>query len=216
MKQLFLLSCLGLLPTLSQAQSTLPVRFGVTAGATLTTRVGQGIPSEPEVQALAGVVGGLLAQVPLTAKGQLFLQPELVYNQEGYKLAHPSTNYLATLRSSYVSLPLLVGFTTHGFFATAGPQLGYLVGVHERYQFQNYTAGGVPTTQGESVQTDFRAYRRWETSLAAAVGYRLPVGLGVEVRYTEGLTSPSGGSVFSENSQPRNAGGQIRLSYLFH
>jgi hypothetical protein len=186
------------------------VRFGLTAGAALTTRVGHGIVEQPHQQALAGVV----TQLPLTAKGHWFLQPELVYNQAGYRLEHPPTNYTATLRSSYVSLPLLLGFTTHGFFVTAGPQVGYLAGVHQRYQFTNYSPAGVPLGEGENIDTDARGYHRWEASLAAAVGYRLASGLGVEVRYAEALTSEEGG-VFADNSRPRNAGGQVRLSYLF-
>ncbi len=214
MKQLLLLFGASLLPSLGRAQAVPAVRFGLMAGGALNTLVGHGIASEPRVQPLAGVVGGLVAQVPLTAKGHLFLQPEVLYAQEGYRLSHPSTNYAATLRASYAALPLLLGFTAHGFFAAAGPQLGYLVGVHERYRFQHYAPGGVPTGQGESVETDVRGRRRWETSLAAAVGYRFAGGLGVEARYTEALTSARGGSVFGEGAGPRNAGGQLRLSYL--
>lgn len=215
MKSLLLLCSISLLPSLGRAQAISSVHFGVTAGGTLNTLVGRGIASEPQVKPLTGVVGGLVAQVPLTAKGHLFLQSEVLYTQEGYRLSHPSTNYAATLRASYAALPLLLGFTTHGFFVVAGPQLGYLVGVHERYQFQHYAPGGVPTSQGESVETDVRGHRRWEALLAAAVGYRFPGGLGVEARYTEALTSDRGGSVFSENIGPRNASGQLRLSYLF-
>jgi hypothetical protein len=216
MKHLVILSCVSLLPLLSQAQTSPPVRIGLTAGATLTTRVGNGIVEEPHQQALAGVVAGVVAQLPLTANGHLFLQPELVYNHEGYRLSHPSTNYAATLRSSYVSLPLLVGVTTHGFFLMAGPQVGYLAGARHHYEFNTYSPTGVPTGQGENTDTNVRGYKRWEASLAAALGYRLPGGLGIELRYTEALTSTGGSSVFTDNSQPRNAGGQVRVSYLFH
>lgn len=215
MKQLLLLFGVSLLPFWGRAQAIPAVRFGLTAGGALNTLVGHGIPEEPAIRPLVGVVGGVVAQVPLTAKGCLFLQPELLYAQEGHRLEHPSTNYTAALRSSYLALPVLLGFTAHGFFAAAGPQLGYLVGVHERYQFQNYALGGVPTGPGESVETDVRGHRRWETSLAAAVGYRFAGGLGVEARYTEALTSARGGSVFGEDTGPRHAGGQLRLSYLF-
>jgi hypothetical protein len=215
MKHLLLLPWLGLLlPTVSQAQTAAPIRFGVTAGGTLTTLVGHGIVSEPTVKSLAGVVGGVFVQLPLLTSGHLFLQPELVYNQEGYRLSHPSTNYTATLRSSYVSLPLLLGFTTHGLFVTAGPQIGYLAGVHEHYEFEVSTPSGGILGPVESTNTNASPYRRWETSLAAAVGYRLGNGLGLEVRYTEALNSREGGNVFGEDTNPRNAGGQLRLSYL--
>lgn len=215
MKQVVLLSSLSLLPLLSTAQPTPRVRVGLTAGAALTSRVGHGIVEEPHQQALAGIVAGGLAQLPLTANGHVFVQPELVYNQEGYRLTHPSTNYAATLRSSYVSLPLLLGFTTHGFFVAAGPQVGYLAGAYHHYHFNTYSPSGVPTGQGENTDRDVRGYQRWEASVAAAVGYRLPGGLGLEVRYTEALTSQDGGSVFADNTYPRNAGGQVRVSYLF-
>jgi hypothetical protein len=202
---------MSLLPLLGQAQTPPPVRVGLTAGAALTSRVGQGIVEEPHQQALAGVVAGVMAQLPLTASGHWFVQPEVVYNQEGYRLTHPSTHYAATLRSSYVSLPLLLGFTTHGFFVTAGPQVGYLAGTYHHYQFDTHSPTGVPIGQGESTDREVRGYERWQASVAAAVGYRLPGGLGLEVRYTEALTSMDGGSVFTDNSRPRNAGGQVRV-----
>ena len=215
MKRL-LLPCLGLLlPALSQAQANPHLRLGLTAGGTLTTLVGPGTRSEPEVQPLGGVVGGVMAQLPLTAKGHLFLQSELVYNQEGNRLTHPSTNYSATLRSNYVTLPLLLGFTTHGFFALAGPQVGYLAGGQHRYQFDSYAANGTYLGPAEGTDTDIRGYQRWEASLTGAVGYRLSNGLGLEVRYAEALNSFRGDS-YSDNIRSRNAGGQVRLSYLFH
>ncbi|OUJ70299.1 porin family protein [Hymenobacter crusticola] len=213
MKQLFLFSGLALLPVLSQAQTHLPLRLGATVGAAWTTQVST-YAGQPATKGRTGVVAGLVAQAPLSPSGNIFLQPELLLDQAGFRLSHARTNYKASLRWNYVSLPLLVGFTTHGFFATAGPQLSYLVGVHEHYEYGGYTNGnGTYMPAGESTATRPLGRKRWDASLAGAVGYRLSNGIGVEARYTEALTSLEG--AYQGRTGPRNVSAQLRLSYLF-
>jgi len=221
MKYLFVFSCVGLFPLLGHAQTSDHVRLGVTAGGTLTTIVGNGLPGEgipdtPAIKGRAGWTGGVIAQLPLTNQGTLFLQPELVYNQEGYRLESSYTDYSAKRGRSFVSLPVMLGYTKYGFFVTAGPQIGYLAAVRDRYHFPSYTLpdGTIKPAYDETGKLIRHSYNRWETSVVAALGYRLANGFGLEARYTEALTSMEGGSVFKNNRHSRNAGGQLRISYL--
>ncbi|UOQ69148.1 outer membrane beta-barrel protein [Hymenobacter volaticus] len=110
---------------------------------------------------------GLLAQVPFTPQGHLFGQTELLFNQQGYRLSHPETNYKARPRTSYLSLPVLVGVTSHHFFVLAGPQVNYVAAEREQY-----TSNGTLHPLDENPNTDASYYQRWQGALTGAVGYR--------------------------------------------
>ncbi len=217
MKNSFLLSlCLVAAPALAQAQEAAPVRFGLKAGATLTTIMGDHIADQPKLSPLAGAVGGVFATVPLGTAQHWFVQPELLYSQQGYRLAHPETDYKLTARSNYVKLPVLLGYTYRGFFVAVGPQVGYLTSVRNSYQFRDFTATGTLLGVIDRQNTDLRFYNRWEFSAAASLGYRWACGAGIELRYFEALFNQRGNRTASNPGYPdaRSAGGQVQASYL--
>lgn len=210
---------LGLLaaPVLSQAQSGQPVRFGLRAGATLSTIAGPGTHGDPAVSPLLGGVGGVFATVALGPAQAWFFQPELLYNQQGFRLTHPATDYTATFRSDYVKLPLLLGGTFHGFFVAVGPQVGYLVRGRNTYRFHDYSPlTGTSPDITERVNTDLRYYQHWELAAVAAVGYRWRCGAGIELRYTDTFVSQSHDGLSSNNGYPdaHSLSGQVQASYL--
>lgn len=187
------------------------IRFDIKAGGSVTTLVGPGAGVGGEVLPLVGFVGGVFRTFALSPTGRVFLQAELLYSQQGYCLSHPPTDYAATLRSTYVCLPLPLTYAHRGFFMEAGPQLGYLAGVRERFRFQQ------PNGAGPAVRfnTDPSGHPRWDLAGMAGVGYRQPSGLGIEVRYVGSFTSiyyPSGG--LGSRARPRHAGIQLQVSYL--
>ncbi|MGI4760203.1 MAG: porin family protein [Janthinobacterium lividum] len=210
---------LGLLaaPMLGQAQTGQPIRFGLKAGATLATIVGPGTSGAPAVSPLLGGVGGVFATVPLGSAQRWFLQPELLYSQQGYRLRNSPTDYEATIRSGYLKLPLLLGVTHGGFFAAVGPQVGYLVNDRRTFRFHEYspTTGPSPDVS-ENVNTDLRGYQRWEFSAVAAVGYRWACGAGLELRYSDTFASQSRNGQFSTYGYPdaHSLSGQVQASYL--
>ena len=218
MKQIFLLT-LGVLalPALSFAQAGQPVRFGLKAGATLSTIAGPGIPDEPRVSSLVGGVGGVFATVPLGTGQSWFVQPELLYSQQGFRLSHPETDYKASFRSDFLKLPVLLGFTHRGFFAAVGPQVGYLVHVRNTFRFHDYSPiSGTSPDITERVNTSPRYYQRWEFSAVAAVGYRWPCGAGLELRYSDTFFSQSHGNSYTNNEYPdaHSLSGQVQASYV--
>ncbi len=218
MKPLILLT-LGVLaaPLRGHGQAGQPVRFGLKAGATLSNIVGPGTSGDPAVSPLVGGIGGVFATVPLGTAQRWFLQPELLYSQQGYRLAHPATDYTASFRSDYLKLPLLLGFAHGGFFAAVGPQVGYLV--HERRVFRYHDYSPVTGTSPnivENVNTDLRYRQRWEFSAVAAVGYRWRCGAGIELRYTDTFGSQSRDGLSSNYGYPdaHSLSGQVLASYV--
>ncbi|MGI4740304.1 MAG: porin family protein [Janthinobacterium lividum] len=217
MKQLILLAWAGLaLPALSHAQDTHPVRFGLKAGAMLSTIAGPGTRNYP-VSPLVRGVGGVFAAVPLGASAQWFLQPELLYSQQGYRLVNSPTDYEAKFRSDYLKLPLLLGFTRGGFFGAVGPQVGYLVHVRNTYRFHEYSpTTGLSPDITERVNTDLFYYQRWEFSAVAAVGYRWQCGAGLELRYSDTFVSQSRNNLVGTLGYPdaHSLSGQVQASYV--
>jgi hypothetical protein len=209
---------IGLLaaPVAGWAQAGAPVRFGLKAGATLSTLAGPGTHDYP-VSPLLGGVGGVFATVPLGAAQRWFVQPELLYSQQGHRLRNVDTDYKATFRSDYIKLPVLLGITHGGFFAAIGPQVGYLTGARRTFRYHEYspTTGFAPDAT-ENINTDLRGYQRWEFSAVAAVGYRWACGAGLELRYTDTFTSQSRNGQFSNYGYPdaHSLSGQVQASYL--
>lgn len=203
-------------PLLGHAQAGQPVRFGLKAGATLSSIVGPGTRDYP-VSPLVGGVGGVFATVPLGTAQRWFFQPELLYSQQGYRFTYSAIDYKSTYRSDFVKLPLLLGFTHGGFFAAVGPQVGYLV--HVRNTYQNHATsitGGISPDIIESASTNINGYQRWEFSAVATAGYRWRCGAGIELRYADALFNQShdGLASFSNYRDAHSLSGQVQASYL--
>jgi hypothetical protein len=209
---------IGLLaaPLAGWAQADAPIGFGLKAGATLSTLAGPGTHDYPVLPLLGGV-GGVFATVPLGAAQHWFVQPELLYSQQGHRLRNVDTDYKATFRSDYIKLPVLLGFTHGGFFAAVGPQVGYLTSARRTFRFREYSAGtGLSPDITENVNTDLGGYQRWELSAVAAVGYRWQCGAGLELRYSDTFTSQSRNGQSSNYGYPdaHSLSGQVQASYL--
>jgi len=162
-------------------------------------------------------VGGVFATVPLGAAQHWFVQPELLYSQQGHRLHNDATDYNATFRADYLKLPLLLGITHGGFFAAVGPQVGYLTDARRTFRYHQYSnATGFAPDVTENVNTDLRGYQRWEFSAVAAVGYRWACGAGLELRYSDTFASQSRNGQFSNYGYPdaHSLSGQVQASYL--
>ena len=216
MKHLTLLALGALaMPLLGHAQAGQPVRFGLKAGATLSTIAGPGTSDYP-VSPLLGGVGGVFATVPLGTAQRWFLQPELLYSQQGYRFTYSIIDYESKLRSDFIKLPLLLGFTHGGFFAAVGPQVGYLVHVRNTYHSQQFSSSGTPLGITENVNTNLGGYQRWEFSAVAAVGYRWRCGAGIELRYADTFASQSHDNLTTYRNYPdaHSLSAQVQASYV--
>ena len=210
MKKTFLLLALGA-TTFALAQSTetkgSPISFGVKAGGNYTLlNASHAIDNK-----FAYYVGGF-AKVKLSDK--LFLQPEIVYSLEGgktngiyysvgangqdYKINHERVNL------NYINVPIMLQYkATDKFYLEAGPQFGFLLNA----KYKRDIDGKGNTTD---VSDNFKAFN---FGVAIGAGYQITPQLGINARYTHGLTD------IVKNNHPEIDGKtrslQLGLSYSF-
>lgn len=91
-------------------------------------------------------------------------------------------------RDQYVELPLLVCYTRQNFFAEVGPQVGYLL-----YNNTQETSFGQQTEYSVAMHSEFN----FSLGATAGVGYALPSGPSVGVRYTVSAGRYTGFSVLA-------------------
>jgi hypothetical protein len=218
-----LLLSLGLLVGIAGAARAQEARFGLKAGLGLSsvrgTDVGDGY------KYLFGVNGGLMADFGFSDR--LSFHPELLYSQKGTKLDYTTSyaNAAGTLtvtqigkgRLHYLDLPLLLRLKASGFFLEAGPQLGYLLA-----QRSELTATGTTTYTGSTTtstitktETDDSTdgIRRFDVGYIIGIGYQLPQGLEVGLRFNNGFSN----STFDRSSSNKvhNSVFQFQVGYLF-
>lgn len=177
--------------------SNAQVKFGVKAGLNGYTLGGDDVDGE-DVKTKIGFNAGGLVNIPIS---QMFaFQPELIYSGEGGRITDGDDR--ANFNLNYINIPLLVQFTsTSGFYAEAGPQIGFLMSAKI-----DTKVGGVSSDQDikdELKSTNFSA--------AVGAGFRMPSGLGIGARYNVGLGNISDDS----NGDIKTSGFQVGLSFLF-
>lgn len=125
------------------------------------------------------------------------LQPELVYSSQGTKYDDVS-NREHNLQMNYVNIPLMVQAKVGGgFYAQAGPQVGFLVGVSDK-------VGDVET--GFFSTDDFK---KTDIALGFGLGFTSASPFGFDARYNLGLTN----IVESGTNNIKNNVLQIGLTY---
>ncbi|MDB5269476.1 MAG: PorT family protein [Hymenobacter sp.] len=179
----------------ANAQTT---RFGVKAGVGLATVSGDDV-SGTDKKNLVVPQAGIMADVSFS--DLISFHPELLYSQKGLRYESGS-NYIQS-RLSYIDLPLLLRVKADGLFFEAGPQVGFLVAEKDEVNFPGFISGTSTSTDGT---------RKVDFGYLVGVGYQLPQGLELGIRYNGGIADindPSG------SSKVRNSVFQLQLGYLF-
>jgi hypothetical protein len=169
-----LLAILVLTGTQLFAQS---FQLGIKGGGNLSDFLSGSNPSQASFSAIAGWNAGVFLNFWL---GNHFaIAPELLYTTEGAGIKTTTTgnNGTVTLNNNlnlrYVSLPLMAKLRfTGGFYIEAGPEVSLNV--------------SSSTWEDQSVKN---VTTNAELGAAAGIGYQSPIGLGVSLRYTVGLTT---------------------------
>ncbi len=155
--------------------------FGIKAGASLTNAVGNGTTGA-DLRNKFGFHAGLVANLPLS--DVFSIQPELLYSMKGYRFSGNDgfgtpLDSKQTLR--YIDVPVLARLHAGGLFFEAGPQFGYMVAAKFSYDGNaNTPAGSYGNRSG---------YRAVDFGYAAGLGYRLPTGPGIGLRYNGSFTN---------------------------
>jgi hypothetical protein len=199
-KLLFFLGLLAGLPRLAAAQTDdAPANtlLGLKAGASRTTFTGADADGQ---HPKTGLHFGVLVNAKL---GRVVsLQPEVLYAQKGARLVDGRAESFN--RFSYLDVPLLVRLSRHGAFVEAGPQYSLLMSAKNK--------------AGDVVKNVTDSFYSADWGYVAGLGYQLPNGLGLELRYSAGLRSTARPYVNARNQtvrpELRNSGFQLALFYL--
>ena len=114
------------------------------------------------------------------------IQPELIFSQQGSKIAYQGTTLASNF--SYLNIPIVFKlYTVAGINLQAGPQFGFLM--------NNPT---VVDHNGVAVQN---AVKSSDLSLALGVGWDLPFGLTLDGRYNLGLKDVSNDASYNLKNQ---------------
>lgn len=189
MKKQLLSLCIAI-GTMTFAQSTDGPKFGIKAGGNLSSITGDDTKSK------FGFYAGALVNVPIS---EVFsIQPEVVYSQQGAKAkdnydfaGYTITNMKQNL--SYINVPVMVQYNaTPEFYLEAGPEFGFLVNAQAKGDINGST---YKASNKDSLKT-------FNFGLGIGLGYRFTSQLGINARYTAGLTDivKNGGGETSKNT----------------
>ncbi|OGX88957.1 porin family protein [Hymenobacter coccineus] len=199
-KTLLATALLAVTAAAAQAQSP---SFGIKAGASLTNMVGDGTTGF-DYKNKFGFHGGFVANLPLS--DVFSIQPELLYSMKGYKISGVDPfgdldNRRETLH--YIDVPVLARINAGGLFFEAGPQFGYLVATKfTRDGNANYPAGS---------SNNRDSYKAIDFGYAAGLGYQLPAGPGIGLRYNGGFKNVQ---EYYNGRGVRNSAFQLYLTYM--
>ncbi len=170
-----LLAVLVLTGTQLFAQS---FQLGIKGGGNLSDFLSAQNPNQTSFSALAGWNAGVFVNFWL---GNHFaIAPEVLYSTAGAGIKTTATDNNSTvtvnnnLHLHYVSLPLMAKLRfTGGFYIEAGP-----IGQSSNVSSSSWEDQSVKNLTNQA-----------ELGAAAGIGYQSPIGLGVSLRYTVGLTT---------------------------
>ena len=114
---------------------------------------------------------------------------------------------------SYLHVPILLRVHIRKFYVELGPQSSFLLGAQEKGVTQDS-----PFLNARSTPFDRRAadrYQRYDFSLAAGVGVKLPTGFEVGLRTYSGLFSVTRGARSTYQGELNNVAIQANVAYRF-
>jgi len=181
MKRLFILAALCAVFYTTHAQ----IKPGIKAGLNITNIVGKDIP---EYRSKVGFHFGLTGNLEMTKN--LGVRAELLYSAQGARW--DDDNEKTTL--NYLQLPVLVRYRfDKGFFAEAGPQIGFLLKAEDDDEGDIYNI------------KEF--VKKSDISLALGVGYSLNTKFDVYARYNASFTK--------YYDEEKNSVFQFGVNYIF-
>lgn len=192
MKKTFLALALTLgVAGAAQAQSA---RFGVKAGASLTSFTGK---DSDGAKNKFGFNGGVMANFALN--DMFSIQPEVLYSMKGSK-ADGSNDGQFNL--NYIDVPVLAKIATGetGLFFELGPQIGFLAAAKAK---------------SNSLSVDVKdSFNSVDFGYAAGLGFQAANGPMVGLRYNGGFTNIGKASAGTDGNV-KNSAFQLYVGFLF-
>jgi hypothetical protein len=184
---------LVILAGISFATANAQFQFGAKGGFNFATLSGSDIDGS---KTLVNFNVGVFARLPLIER--LSLQPELVYSVQGAKFDNPDESH----HVNYLNIPILLRYNAGaGFGIFTGPQVGFLLSAHNKFD-------------GNSInEKDF--FKSADFSWAFGLAYRIPqTKLGIDARYNLGISNIEDNSKSGQNGSVRNGVFQLGVTYI--
>jgi outer membrane protein with beta-barrel domain len=188
MKKLCLSLVIIIITTLSvNAQ----IQYGAKGGLNIASFTGT---ASGGTSAIVGINLGGLVLIPVEDK--FAIQPELYFSMQGGK----STSTSEQFDLNYFNVPVLAKYTiVNGFALEAGPQLGFLLAAHDKFN---------------GTSTDVKAnFKSTDFAFVFGANYQLPKqNLGFDIRFNAGISNLSS----SSTNTLHNSVVQIGAFYFFN
>lgn len=184
MKKLLFVLCLVGAVVSVQAQ----LKFGAKVGLNIANVTGD----IEDTKAKIGPLFGVFAMYSVSDK--LAIQPEVLYSMQGCKVDVFEGEEI-DIKLDYILVPIMVKFyPVSGLSLQAGPQFGFLTSAK---------------MDDEDMKDDVK---KFDLALNLGAGYELENGLGLDLRYSLGLTDANKAE---EMGEAKNGVFSIALSYSF-
>jgi hypothetical protein len=182
---------LGLLAGISFASQAQSIKYGVKAGASLTSFSGE---DSDGAKSKFGFNGGVVANFGLS--DMFSIQPEVLYSMKGAKVEGTD----GRLNLNYIDVPVLVKVATGetGLFFELGPQVGFLASAKAKT---------------DDISVNYKdAIKSVDFGYAAGLGFQAASGPMVGLRYNGGFTN-----VGKDNSagSTKNSAFQLYVGFMF-
>jgi hypothetical protein len=186
MKKLALVFLAGISFATAKAQ----FQFGAKGGLNFATVSGS---DAGDVSTRVNINLGVYARLPLAEK--ISLQPELVYSNQGAGFDRGS------IALNYLNIPILLRYYAgSGFAIFTGPQVGFLLGAHYKYNGNSLNAKD--------------SYNSGDFAWAVGLAYKIPsTKLGIDARYNFGIANVEDRAHTGMTGSVRNDVFQLGVTY---
>ena len=192
------------------------VAFGLKGGMNVSSLSKDGALSDQSSK--IGFNGGVFLNAPISE--QFSIQPEVLYNNLGSKITLSDTTspltgnqYTAEYARhlDYIAVPVMAQFNaTPQFYIEAGPQFSFLIDARDKYK----TLKNGNTQNAESHSVDKDNFNTFDFGLGLGIGFNFNPQLGINARYTAGLTDIYKNNTGSRDNV-RNNVFQVGLTFKF-
>ncbi|WP_205503443.1 porin family protein [Rufibacter psychrotolerans] len=186
------------------AQAQGEIKVGIKAGGNFSNWTGDDVEAfeelfDTKMEYKFGFHAGLFADYSFSE--MVSVRPELLYSLKGWKMEEEDETFKVNL--SYIDVPILARIKAGALFFELGPTVSF--NVASKYKL----TGGDEDEDGDFKDVFGGDPETVDIGYAAGLGYELPVGVGIGLRYNGGL------SKVAEDGKVYNSNFMLSLSYAF-
>ena len=166
-------------------QSFAQVNIGIKAGLNLSNVK---FPEPSATKIKTGFYGGLVGQIYLAKK--FLVQPEVLYSGRGFRFSPIADSKGGYVSLNYISVPLLAGYCpVDKLKILLGPEFNFLTTAKSKIENTDNDLSNI--------------YKKFDLGIDLGASYEIQKSIGVEVRYSHGITD------LLEGSELDNTGNEI-------